>query len=114
MDSVNECARDVPNMNVVPFEMRFKQHDCPVVNGAIYEIIDQQIDSHSGRHTEYRRETKTVPVPASEYGFPGLPFSAAMERDWLQGGVLGAKLAFFPDAVPPVGDRHLHSLFASR
>src|SRR5438552_7748779 len=67
MDSVNECARDVPNMNVVSFEMRFKQHDCPVVNGAIYEIIDQQIDSHSGRHTEYRRETKTDAVAASAF-----------------------------------------------
>src|SRR5206468_12417533 len=82
MDSVNECARDIPNMNVVSFEMRFKQHDCPVVNGAIYEIIDQQIDSHSGRHTEYRRETKTDTVAASEYRFLGLHFSAAIERDW--------------------------------
>src|SRR5207244_13212740 len=95
MDSVNECARDVPNMNVVSFEMRFKQHDCPVVNGAIYEIIDQQIDSHSGGHAEYRRETKTDAVAASEYRFLGLHFSAHIERDCPQGRFFGTDVIIF-------------------
>ena len=113
VDAVHEYLCHVANVDVVPFEVCFEQDQRAIVQGAVHEIIDQQIDSHSGRHTEYRRETKTDAVAASEHRFLGLHFSAAIERDWPQGSVFGAELALFPDAVPAVGDRHHHPLVAA-
>src|SRR5439155_23511756 len=110
---INECAGDIANMDVVPLKMRLEQHHCAVVHRTIYKIIDEQIDSHSRRHTKNGSETETDTVAAAEDCFLGLYFSTPIQRDWPQRSIFRTELLLFPDAIAAIGHRHHHALFAA-
>src|ERR1700722_12775792 len=107
---MHEGARDVSNMDVVALEMRFEQDHEMVVDGAIYEIVDQQVDPHARRHAENRGEPQADRILAIEHDLLGFHLVAAIQRDRMERGFLGAEFSPFADAIAANGYRYDHPL----
>src|ERR1700689_3069218 len=108
---MKEGTGNIANVNVVAFEMRFEQHNEAIVDRAIYEVVDQQIQPHARGHAENRGKAEAYGIVAFEDGFLRFDLGAAIERHRPQRGFLGAKFSSFTNAVTGIGDRYDDALF---
>src|SRR5690554_5060505 len=108
-----ESLRRVPDMQVVPLEIRFKKYHETVSHRPEHKIIDQQVGSHPWACSKDSRQPQSNDIP----GFEKLPLDFHLQRavqaDGSQRGLLGAVLALFPHPVTTVGSRKYDTLFFS-
>src|ERR1022692_2897978 len=90
IQAVNKDSHYVADVDVVSLEMALKDHHRPVVESPIDEVIHQQVNAHSRRDAEDRRQAKAYAVLALEDGFLGFYLGHAVERDWAKRRVLRA------------------------
>src|SRR5688572_11124983 len=55
-EGMDKRSSRIADMQIIPFEMRLKQDQESVIDGAESEIVDQQIQPHSGTDAEESRE----------------------------------------------------------
>jgi len=106
IEGVNEDAGDVADVDVIALEVTLEDHDSAVVQGTVNEVVDEEVQSHARGHAENSGEAEAEGIVSLEDGFLGADLGLAIERDWVEGGILGAHLAGLTDTVPTVGDGH--------
>ena len=56
LQAVQKNPGDVAHMQVIALEVGFEQNHRPVMDGAMDEIVDQQVAPHAGRHAKHGGE----------------------------------------------------------
>ncbi len=59
INAMQESSRHVTDVYVVTFEMRLIENHETIINSAVGEIVDQQVDTHTRRHAEHGCEAIT-------------------------------------------------------
>ena len=67
-------------MNKIPLEMFLKDHDETVIHRPIDKIIDQQIQAHARRHSEYGGKAQAHRVTEFQHRILGLPLGAPIKE----------------------------------
>src|SRR5208337_4290147 len=109
-DAVEEAVGDIPDMNEVPFEVFLEEDESPPGDGLVNEMVDEQIEPHPGRRSKNGGQPKRDRVWPLQDGRFGLHLGAAVQRDGLEGSLLGTVVGSRPGPVTAVGCREYDEL----
>ncbi len=98
-------------MNEVTPEMAFKNYRRAIGYRAPGQIVNQQIQPHARRHTEYGGEAQRNAITTFQHGLFRFDFRCAVKRNWPQRCFLSAERIFLADAITGIGGR-VNYLFA--
>src|ERR1043165_1005810 len=99
IEPMEERAHDVADMDVVALEMALEDDDGAVAQGAMNEVVDQQVHAHPWGHAKNGRQSEADAVRATEDFLLGFDFCDAIEGDRAKRGVFGAVFALFANAA---------------
>src|SRR6516225_5045271 len=102
---MDKAIGNVADVDVVALEIFLENDDIPVGNCRIDKVVNQQVKTHAGRHSEYGRESQGYNVRRLQQHRLGLSFCPAVKRDRLQWGIFGAKKVAGLRAVTAIGRR---------
>src|SRR5262245_26331098 len=101
-------------MNVIALKVRFEQHDRAIAHGAICEVIDQKIDAHTWRRSEYGCQTEADRISPVQNCLLDLNLIAPVTRNRAHRCLFSAISSGLSDTVAAVGNRHQDSLLARK
>ncbi|OIQ66017.1 hypothetical protein GALL_524200 [mine drainage metagenome] len=78
-------------MHVVPLEVLFEDHQVPIRDRRVHEVVHQQVEAHAWRETENGGQPQGNRVGAGQKLGLRLDLRLSVERDGLQGRFLGAE-----------------------
>src|SRR5262249_18578574 len=102
-DGVLKAFNDVANVNVVAFEIALENHNGAVRDSPPGKVVDKEVDAHSWRHAENRRQTQRHTVTLLKNRLLGFDLGYAIKRDGPERCLFGAELSGFSNAIARVG-----------
>src|SRR5438046_6608486 len=96
---MGEHSRDVANMDVVALEVRFKKHNSTIVDGAIDEVVYEQIQPHARGCAEDGSEAKRHSFAGIQKRLLGFDLGRSIQRNRAKRSFFRAGDAFFADTV---------------
>jgi hypothetical protein len=92
----------VSDVNVVALEVLFEENNASILAGAEREIVDEKIESHSGRDAKYSSETEGYRLARRKKPLFALYFQLAVERNGLERRFFRAEGELFSDSIAAV------------
>ena len=103
LQGVQKRGRHVADMKEVPLRVALEDHHGPVRDGAVHEVVDQQIEVHPRREAEDGGQTERHRVAGRQHGRFGLDLGLAVEADGPQRALFGAERGRLAHPVAAVG-----------
>src|SRR5579884_296588 len=101
-DGVEHTVGHIAYMNIIAFEVFFKDDDVSFCQGSVDKVVDEQIEAHARRHTEHGRQTEGDDIGTVQQMLLRLHLGAAVERDRFQRRVFGAEGGAVGDTVTAI------------
>ena len=110
LDSVQKDAGHIADMDIIAFEVSLKNHDRPIMDSAVHEVVDEKVEAHPWRHAEDCREAETDAVFSLQHSSLRFNLAGAVEGEWLERRFFGAWHSRLADPVAAVRYRHQNLL----
>jgi hypothetical protein len=108
---VDKAVSNVADMDVVAFEVLFKDHEIAVKKCGIGKVVDQQIKARPGRHAEDGGQPQGNRVACGQDDLLCLALGPSVERDRVKGRLFSTKDVAGLGAVAAVRRRVDDQLF---